>query len=41
MGYLAARKPQALENAKAVYVAEDARHPGEMEPGFVHPATTP
>jgi len=41
MAYLAARKPQALENAKAVYVAEDARHPGEMEPGFVHPATTP
>jgi amino acid transporter len=37
---LAVRRPQALENARAVYVAEEAEHPGELEPGFVHPATS-
>ena len=37
--YLAARRPQALENSRQVYVAEEST-PGELEPGFVHPATS-
>lgn len=39
MAFLASRRPQALENAREVYVAEDQERPGELEPGFVHPAT--
>ncbi|HJU48325.1 MAG TPA: APC family permease [Gaiellaceae bacterium] len=34
---LSARRPQALERAREVYVEEDRLHPGEMEPGLVHP----
>lgn len=34
---LAARRPQALERAREIYVEDDRVHPGEMEPGFVHP----
>lgn len=37
--WLSARKPEALDNARRVYVEEDAAHPGEVEPGFVHPST--
>jgi amino acid transporter len=39
MAVLARRKPAALENAKTIYIQEEAAHPGELEPGFVHPAT--
>ena len=37
--WLSSRKPDALESARTMYVEEDRAHPGELEPGFVHPTT--
>lgn len=37
--WLAARRPEALENAQRQYVEADEEHPGELEGGFAHPTT--